>query len=94
MIVKILTEGTRTSLRKAQAVLRLAEQYGNERLEESCLRAILFDNYTYKSLKKILKEELDKRPTKTFSTKKAANIEDIAYIRSASNYASTMEVHL
>jgi hypothetical protein len=32
MIKKVLVEGTRTSLRKSHAILRLGEEYGNERL--------------------------------------------------------------
>jgi hypothetical protein len=93
MITKVLSDGTRTSLRKAQAILRLAEQYSNERLEEACLRAIAFDNYSHHSLKKILAEGLDKKGTKTFSTKQSANSEEYAYIRAASDYSSIMEVN-
>ncbi len=94
MIKKVLVDGTRTSLRKSHAILRLGEEYGNERLEEACLRAITFDNYSHKSLKQILAKGLDKKDTKTFSTKKAANASDFAYLRPASDYTSTMEDHL
>ena len=49
--------------RKAQAVLRLAIKHGNARLESACQRSIAFDNYTYRTLKKILahkyEEQLD-----------------------------------
>ncbi|MGL6124462.1 MAG: hypothetical protein ACRC1W_16015, partial [Shewanella sp.] len=93
MVTKVLADGTRTALRKAQAILRLATEYSNNRLEDACLRAILFDNYTYKSLKKILMDGLDARGTKTFSTKRAANNEAFVYIREATEYASAMEVH-
>jgi len=93
MVTKVLADSSRTSLRKAQAILRLVEEYGNERLEDACLRAILFDNYTHQSLKKILVDGLDKKDTKTFSTKRPANHEDFAYIRAASDYSSTMEAH-
>ena len=93
MLTKVLAEGSRTSLRKAQAIIRLVEEYGNERLEDACLRAILFDNYTHQSLKKILAEGLDKKDTRTFSTKRSANHESFAYIRAASDYSSTMEDH-
>ena len=91
MLTKVLADGTRTALRKAQAILRLAKNYGNERLEGACLRAVLFDNYSHDSLKKILEEGLDKKNTKTFSTKRAANIDDFAYVRAASDYTSSME---
>ena len=58
----ILTPPSLTRRRKAQAVLRLAEEYGKERLETACKRALLFDNFEYRSLKKILEEGLDKLP--------------------------------
>jgi hypothetical protein len=45
-------------------------------------------------LKQILTKGLDKKDTKTFSTKRAANAGDYAYLRAASDYASTMEDHL
>jgi len=93
MITKVLADSTRTALRKAQAILRLATEYSNERLEGACLRAILFDNYSYKSLKKILVDGLDTRDTKTFSPKRAANNADFSYIREAMDYSSAMEVH-
>jgi len=47
--------------RKAQAVLRLAEKYGSGRLEAACARSIIFENYSYRSLKGILTQGLDKR---------------------------------
>lgn len=93
MLKVVLTDGTKIALRKAQAILRLGEEYGNIRLEEACLRAILFDNYSHKSLKTILEEGLEKKNTKSFSTKREININNVAYIRPASNYASTMEAH-
>lgn len=57
---QILNEPSVTKQRKAQAVLRLAKQYTAERLESACKRALQHDNITYKCLKKILEEELDK----------------------------------
>ena len=93
MIATVLADGSRSALRKAQAILRLANIYDNERLEEACLRAILFDNYSYKSLKRILKEGLDKKNTSSFSLKREIDIDNSAYIRPASDYASTMEAN-
>lgn len=93
MIAEILNHGTKLALRKSQAILRLSNTYGSERLEEACLRAILFDNSSYKSLKKILEEGLDKKNTHSFSTKREIDIDVAAYIRPASDYASTMEAN-
>ncbi|MBA3535116.1 MAG: IS21 family transposase [Tatlockia sp.] len=93
MTTVVLADGSRLALRKAQAILRLAGIYGNERLEEACLRALLFDNYSQKSLKKILEEGLDKKNTSTFSTRREIESNTGAYLRPASEYTSTMEAH-
>jgi hypothetical protein len=93
IVTAILKDGTRTVLRKAQAILRLAEEYSNNRLENACLRAIVFDNYSYKSLKKILEDGLDSKNTKTCSTKRYIALDNIAYIRPANEYSSDMEAH-
>lgn len=55
----ILERPSLTNQRKAQSILRLGERYGSGRLEASCKRAIGFDNYEYKSLKRILDHKLD-----------------------------------
>jgi hypothetical protein len=50
-ILKYLkADGGRINLRKAQAILRLAEKYSNDRLESACLRAAAYDNYAYKAI--------------------------------------------
>ncbi len=46
-------------LRAAQGVVRLAESFGNARLEAACARALHFASPTYRTVKKILKEGLD-----------------------------------
>ena len=60
MIISSLEPFTRVGLRKAQAILRLADKYSNERLEMACQRAISYDNYEYKALHNILSASLDK----------------------------------
>ena len=48
--------------RSCQGILRLADEYGTDRMEAAALRAILTDVATYKSVKAILKLGLDKLP--------------------------------
>lgn len=93
MIQVILRDGSRKSLRKAQAVLRLADNYTEERLESACLRAVSYDNYEYKSLVSILDKKLDQKNTSTFSTK-VVNPHQSAYLRDLSTYSSSMEANL
>src|SRR3546814_16338086 len=45
--------------RKAQAILRLHEKYGSQRLEAACQRALSFENDSYRSLKGILAQGLE-----------------------------------
>ena len=89
MIKETLKPSSKTALRKTHGILRLAKTYGVSRLEDACLRAFTFENYNYKSLKKILEDGLDQKTTKTFSTKKKA----AAYCHEGVVYSSSMEVH-
>lgn len=56
---EILKTTSLTHRRKAQAILRLGEKYGPKRLEAACQRALSFDNFAYRSLKRILAQGLD-----------------------------------
>jgi hypothetical protein len=89
MIKKTLEPISKTALRKSHGILRLAKTYEESRLEDACLRAIAFENYDYKSLKKILEKGLDQKQIKTFSTEKKA----AAYCHDGAVYSSNMEVH-
>ena len=89
LVSKVLEPDTRTSLRKAQGILRLADKYNASRLEDACLRAIVFDNYSYKALSRILENGLDKKQTKTFSIKKLACF----YTDKDNTYSSSMEIN-
>jgi len=46
-------------LRGAQSLLRLAEQYGADRLEAACRRALLYDALAVRTVKTILTKKLD-----------------------------------
>lgn len=48
--------------RACLGLMRLGEQYGSERLEAACARALGIGNPTYKSVKAILKSGLEKAP--------------------------------
>ena len=42
--------------------MRLGKEYGNERLEAACARALAIGGLTFKSIQAILKSGLDRRP--------------------------------
>jgi transposase len=49
-------------LRSVQAILRLEETVGAERLEAACARALYFDDPSYRRIKAILNAALDREP--------------------------------
>jgi len=61
-IEALLEEHAFHHLRQCQGILRLAEKYGQERLEAACARANAFGNPAYRTVKTILEQGLDKAP--------------------------------
>ena len=49
-------------LRSVQAILRLQETVGAERLEAACARALYFGDPSYRRIKAILNAALDREP--------------------------------
>ena len=49
-------------LRQCQGILRLAEKYGQDRLDKACARANAFGDPAYRTVKTILERGLDKEP--------------------------------
>jgi len=70
----LLEEHAFHHLRQCQGILRLAEKYGQERLDKACARANAFGDPAYRTVKTILERGLDKelalsepvRPTGAF----------------------------
>jgi len=56
LIEEILREHAMRNLRKAQALLRLAEKYGPVSMEAAAQRALFFGNFRYRSIKTILEK--------------------------------------
>jgi transposase len=46
-------------------ILKLAAKVGNQRMEKACARATYFRTYTYRSVKKILENNMEKLPLET-----------------------------
>jgi len=61
-IEALLEEHAFHHLRQCQGILRLAEKYGQERLEAACARANAFGDPAYRTVKTILERGLDKAP--------------------------------
>jgi transposase len=54
LIKELFSNRVLDHLRAAQGVVRLAERYGNQRLDAACARALLFDAPRYRTVKTIL----------------------------------------
>ena len=59
LLMEVLQRPTLLHQRKAQAILRLQEKYGAQRLENACCRALSFESISYRSLKGILVQGLE-----------------------------------
>jgi len=58
---ELLQGGPIRNLRGAQNIIRLAKKYTRDRLENACKRAVIFNNYSFYSIKNILQKEIDKQ---------------------------------
>lgn len=61
LICEILSQHAMRNLRKAQAILRLAQKYGNQRMEAASERSLFFGNLHYQAIKRILENGLDEQ---------------------------------
>ena len=62
MVEQLLAERPWTGLRSVQAILRLGETVGDERLEAACARALFYGDGRYRRIKDILNAALDQAP--------------------------------
>ena len=91
LITAILTPGSLIGRRKAQALLRLRDTYGNQRLDNACRRALDFGNTTYEGVKNILVKDLDKAGIPKLKTVTTVELTKGAYLRPASEFAVIKE---
>jgi hypothetical protein len=62
VIETLLNDRPLYRLRSAQAILRLEETVGPQRLEAACARAMYFGDIRYRHIKNILNAALDREP--------------------------------
>jgi len=58
----ILADKAVDGMRPVRALIRLADTYSAERLASACRRALLYETLTYRSVKEILRQNLDRLP--------------------------------
>jgi transposase len=64
-VAYLLTDRVVDPLPKARRLLGLAQDYGVDRLEAACARALAHDDPAYQTVKRILKDGLDEQPNPT-----------------------------
>ena len=73
--------------KRAMGVIQLHRQYGSERLNNACERAMYGESYSYNRVKNILNNKLDTEPVDTETLdKKDSHIPSHENIRGSSNY--------
>ena len=82
LIQVLLDPPTGVGQRKAQAILRLGEIYGDGTLDKACKRALLYDNTEYKSLKTMLQKGFDSEGDSGGFDKKPLLEKGSSYLRS------------
>lgn len=82
--VKMFSDKNVDKLKPVRCLLKLADKYGKNRLENACERALIYDIIQYASVKNILEKELDKECTQTQVTPPPPN--GFKYARNFSDY--------
>lgn len=86
-IKEVLTIHSKSSLRKAQAILRLAERFGSERLDRACARALQFGATDCEAVRTILMNGLDLAVQPPKEEEAIPDDEtDYAFLRSADSF--------
>ena len=86
VISTLLARVSTSKLRKAQAILRLAEYNSPERLERACLYALQFGDTTVAALKKIIMHNIDQPVVNKASTLSAQELSEGAFLRDPNEF--------
>ena len=86
VIETLLNRSSTSKLRKAQAILRLAEYNSANRLEQACLYALQFGDTTVESLKKIIMYNIDQLPNLQTTMMSTQELSEGAFLRDPSEF--------
>jgi transposase len=92
LVRRVLSDHAMRNLRKAQAILRLAEKYGAERMEAASQRSLLFDNLQYRSIKRIVEQGLHGEPEAPSSALHPLSPLGLSFLRDPSYFGAREEV--
>jgi transposase len=91
LVKAVLNDHAMRNLRKAQAILRLADKYGSSSMEAAAERALFFGNFHYRSLKLILEKGWDLK-IPVYSQPPPLSALGQRFLRSPEYFASKQEV--
>jgi len=92
IIREVLDNPSNARLRKAQAILRLADRFGPEKLDRACERAIAFDATDYATIKNVLIKGLENEPvTQTAEGQEREELGDLTFLRSGDSFVHQQE---
>jgi hypothetical protein len=86
VVDSLLTERPLDRLRAVQAILRLRETVGPQRLEAACARAIFFGDARYRRIKEILNAALDREPLPETTPPLAPDSQPFLFARSGLDF--------
>lgn len=86
VISTLLKTPSTSRLRKAQAILRLGEHHGEERLEQVCLYSLQFGDTTVEALKKIITHDLDKLQETRMPEMSSDELSEGAFLRNPKEF--------
>jgi len=89
VIETLLAERPLDRLRAVQAILRLEETVGRQRLEAACARALYFGDVRYRRIKQILNSALDQEPLPDAAPRLAQR--SFAFARSGADFFVSVE---
>jgi len=89
VVETLLTERPLDRLRAVQAILRLEETVGPQRLEAACGRALYFGDVRYRRIKQILNSALDQEPLPEAAPRLAQR--SFAFARSGAEFFASVE---
>jgi hypothetical protein len=91
VVNKILSNPLVDKLKPIRYLLRLAEKYSKERLENACERAINCKLFSYRNIKNILENGLDSKSVEAVDTNKVVTLTNYRFARDPAAYKSEIE---
>jgi len=91
LVGRLLESHSYAHLRKVQAILRLGEKFGPDRLDQACARAMAYEDLEYRTVKNILVAGLERDIRAPASTAEDSTTDPAMYLRSADSFVHELK---